>query len=87
MFLKRDEEHKELNAFLDSDHKPAAMIYGVRQIGKGSLTLQTTKQRRNVLYYECLDSPEEENLHQLARKASRQLGIPQLASPDIISFF
>lgn len=87
MFLKREKELKELNAFLDSDHKSAAMIYGVRQIGKSSLILQATKQRRNVLYYECLDSPEGENLHQLARKASRQLGIPQLASPDIISFF
>ena len=63
------------------------MIYGVRQIGKSSLILQAVKGLPDVLYYEALDSPIEENIFQLTRKASRQLGLPTLVADDIISFF
>ena len=87
MFLKRDEELKELSGFIDAEGKTAAMIYGIRQIGKSSLLLQAVKDRSDVLYFECLDSPIEENLMQLSRKAATQLNLPRLAADDIISFF
>ena len=87
MFLKRDEELKELSRFIDAEGKTAAMIYGIRQIGKSSLLLQAVKDRSDVLYFECLDSPIEENLMQLSRKAATQLNLPRLAADDIISFF
>ena len=87
MFLKRDEELRNLNSFLEADVKTAAMIYGIRQIGKSSLILQAIQGRDDVLYFECLDSTVEENLAQLSRKARIQLGLPPLAADDIISFF
>ena len=87
MFLKRSEELGELSRFLETEGKTAAMIYGIRQVGKSSLILQAVKDRSDVLYFECLDSPIEENLIQLSRKASMQLGLPRLAADDIISFF
>ena len=87
MFLQRNEEMRELSEFLESEGKTAAMIYGIRQIGKSSLILQTVKDRKDVLYFECLDSPIEENLIQLSRKAAVQLSLPLLAADDIISFF
>ena len=55
MFLKRDEELRELSGFLEAEGKTAAMIYGIRQIGKSSLLLQAVKDRSDVLYFECLD--------------------------------
>ena len=87
MFLKRNEELRELSGFLEAEGKTAAMIYGIRQIGKSSLLLQAVKDRSDVLYFECLDSPIEENLIQLSRKAAMQLNLPRLAADDIISFF
>ena len=87
MFLQREKELNELKNFLESTTATAAMIYGVRQIGKSSLILEAVKNSPNVLYFESLDSPIEENIFQLTRKASRQLGLPLLSSDDIISFF
>ncbi len=87
MFLKRERELKQLAAFLDSDESVAAMIYGIRQIGKSSLIIKAVENKPDVLYFQCLEAPIEENLIQLARKASLQLGIPLLASDDAIAFF
>lgn len=87
MFLKRDKELTLLDAFYASANSTAAIVYGIRQIGKSSLLMKSVKDRENVLYYECLDAPVEENLVQLAKKASMQLRIPVLAAEDIISFF
>ena len=87
MFLKRDSELKQLKAFIDSSNTTAAMIYGIRQIGKSSLILKAIEGKENVLYFECLDAPVEENLAQLSRKMKSQLGLPSIAADDIIAFF
>ena len=87
MFLKRKNELEELNDFLETEGKTAAMIYGIRQIGKSSLILEAIKNRSEVLYFECLDSTIEENLMQLSRKAYTHLNLPHLAADDFISFF
>lgn len=82
-----DKELTLLDAFYASANSTAAIVYGIRQIGKSSLLMKSVKDRETVLYYECLDAPVEENLVQLAKKASMQLRIPVLAAEDIISFF
>ena len=87
MFLKREKELSLLDAFYASPKSTAAIVYGIRQIGKSSLLMKSVKGKANVLYYECLDAPVEVNLVQLSKKASMQLGIPVLAADDIISFF
>ena len=87
MFLKRNEELNQIKSFLKSDKTTAAMIYGIRQIGKSSLILEAIKDMDDTLYFQCLDTPIEKNLMQLARKAKNQLNIPELATDDIISFF
>lgn len=87
MFLKREAEVKSLKSFLESSTTTAALIYGVRQIGKSSLILESAKDLPDVLYFEALESPFEENMVQLTRKASKQLALPALVADDMISFF
>ena len=87
MFIKREKELQDIRSFLNSPNTVAAMFFGVRQIGKSSLVLEAVKDYSDVLYFEALDSPIEENIFQLNRKASNQLSLPSLASDDIISFF
>ena len=87
IFRKREKELRELGSFLASTGRTAAMVYGIRQIGKSSLILQAMEGQDDVLYFECLDSTIDENIKQLSRKARSQLGLPMLAADDIISFF
>ena len=87
MFLKRERERQELRDFIESKNPTAAMIYGIRQIGKSSLILKAVEHLDNVLYFECLDSPVEENLSYLAKRVKSQLNLPVPAAEDIISFF
>ena len=72
MFLKREKELSKLKTFLSSENSTAAMIYGVRQIGKSALILKSIEGMKNILYYECLDSTTEENIKQISRRIRTQ---------------
>ena len=87
MFLKREKELSKLKTFLSSENSTAAMIYGVRQIGKSALILKSIEGMKNILYYECLDSTTEENIKQISRRIRTQLQLPEIKADDIIELF
>ncbi len=87
MFLKREKELSKLKTFLSSENSTAAMIYGVRQIGKSALILKSIEGMKNILYYECLDSTTEEDIKQISRRIRTQLQLPEIKADDIIELF
>ncbi len=84
MFIGREEECKQLKDFLEDNESKAALIYGVRRIGKTSLIRESIKNLENSIYYECLESSYAENMKQLSAMFAVKLNIPGLFFDNIL---
>ena len=62
------------------------MIYGKRRVGKSELVLEFLKDKSSYIYYECLQTSIENNLHQLEIKIQNLFHNKYLHFKEFITF-
>ncbi len=88
MFKAREKEKKDLISFIASKDTKAALVYGIRRVGKTTLILESLRQSNvEYIYYECIKAPEDINLGIISQKVSKQLGLPEIVFKNFLSLF
>ena len=83
-FIGREREIAQLKRLYDGSDFQSALVYGRRRIGKSELIKQSVKgSRLTVLYYECKQTTEKNNIDGLSEIMAEKLNFPK---PDFPSF-
>ena len=83
-FIGREREIAQLKRLYDGSDFQSALVYGRRRIGKSELIKQSVKgSRLIVLYYECKQTTEKNNIEGLSEIMAEKLNFPK---PDFPSF-
>lgn len=83
-FIGREREIAQLKELYDGADFQSALVYGRRRIGKSALIKQSIKgSKLTVLYYECKQTTEKNNVDGLSEIMAEKLNFPK---PDFSSF-
>lgn len=83
-FIGREQEISQLKGLYEGTDFQSALVYGRRRIGKSELIKQSVKgSKLTVLYYECKQTSEKNNIDGLAEIMAEKLHFPK---PDFPSF-
>jgi uncharacterized protein len=83
-FIGRERELARLNRELNAGEQRNVLVYGRRRVGKSELIKHALRScSGTVIYYECRQTSEADNLETLSALVSEALGFPPLAFQGI----
>lgn len=83
-FIGRETEIGQLKKTFEGSSFQSVLVYGRRRIGKSELIKQSVKGSKiTVIYYECKQTTEKNNIDGLSEVMADKLGFPK---PDFFSF-
>lgn len=90
-FIGRKEELKAISDLINSDTFKSALIYGRRRVGKSELVKEAiTKSESKIIYYECKQTSEENNVFNIKSLLIENLGMPNIelkSFDELLTYF